>query len=64
MRRQLQCHSQSHARSRWASRTCKFTNPSTPDLVEFAGRSFHLRFAWNHFHPLSNNWGKYILRFS
>ena len=45
MRRQLQCHSRLHVRSRRPTRTRKFTNPSTPDLVEFAVKPFHLRFA-------------------
>jgi hypothetical protein len=55
MRRQLQCHSRLHVRSRRPTRTRKFTNPSTPDLVEFAVKPFHLQFERNHFPSLSNN---------
>jgi hypothetical protein len=44
-----------HVRSRQPTRTRKFTNPSTPDLVEFAVKPFHLQFERNHFPLLSNN---------
>ena len=44
--------------------TRKFTISTSHDLVGFALKPFHLQFASNHFPSLSNNWGKYTLRFS
>ena len=64
MRRQLQCHSYFHVRSRRPSRAREFTISTSRDLVQFAVTPSHHRFEWNHFPSLSNSSGKQLICFS